>query len=442
MIQNSAPMTEAAPQAFLPARRAPLLYFGFAHACLLVALGTLALRADELGGFYYHPRLIAVVHLVTLGFITSAILGALYLVCPLAFRLPLPERRIDLAASLTWMLGVSGIASHFWLESYTGMAWSGALALATPLWLGGRVLAGLRHAPVPLEARLPVALAILNFYLAAGLGVMLGIHKHQPFLPFTQLDGVHSHVHLAALGFATLTVVGVGYRMLPMVLPAAMPRGPLALASGLVLEVGALGLGFAFLFAKPLVPAFALVTLAGLGLFFSRVAYMLRNRRPAPSERPRPDWAVLHAISALGCLAITAGIGLALAWLQQSDATLQLVFAYGVVGFLGFFCQLVVGVEARLVPLAAWLQGFATGGYREMPASLHHTPSRGGAAATFALWTLGVPSLALGLALDRPAWTSSGAFALALAVLIVSVSGTRTLLRLRVPPAGGRAAAV
>jgi hypothetical protein len=77
-----------------------------------------------------------------------------------------------------------------------------------------------------------------------------------------------------------------------------------------------------------------------------------------------------------------------------------------------------------------------------MPASLHRTPSRAGAAATFALWTLGVPSLAFGLALDRPAWTSSGASALALAVLIVSVSGTRTLLRLRVPPAGGRAAAV
>ena len=118
------------------------------------------------------------------------------------------------------------------------MAWSGALALATPLWLGGRVLKGLRHAPVPLEARLPVALAILNFYVAAGLGVMLGIHKHQPFLPFTQLDGVHAHVHLAAVGFAALLVVGVGYRVLPMVLPAAMPRGPLALASGLVLPGG------------------------------------------------------------------------------------------------------------------------------------------------------------------------------------------------------------
>src|SRR5512134_3433647 len=106
-------MSDAAPpQAFLPARRAPLLYLGFAHACLFAAMATLALRADELGGFYYHPRLIAVVHLVTLGFVTSAILGALYLVCPLALRLPLPESRTDLVACLSWIVGASGIASH------------------------------------------------------------------------------------------------------------------------------------------------------------------------------------------------------------------------------------------------------------------------------------------------------------------------------------------
>src|SRR5512145_1114605 len=126
----------APPQAFLPARRTPLLYFAFAHACLFAAVAALALRADVLGGFYYHPRLIAVVHLVTLGFITSSILGALYLVAPLALRMPLPERRLDVALAISWMVGVSGVASHFWLERYPGMAWSGAMALASAAWVG------------------------------------------------------------------------------------------------------------------------------------------------------------------------------------------------------------------------------------------------------------------------------------------------------------------
>jgi hypothetical protein len=419
------------PTAFLPARRAPLVYFGFAHACLVTALAALALRPGELGGFYYHPRLIAVVHLVTLGFLTSAILGALYLVCPLAFRLPLPEGRADLVAAVSWAVAVSGIASHFWLESYSGMAWAGAIALLTPFWVGGRVLAGLRHAPVPIEARLPVGLAILNLYLAGGLGVMLGVNKHHPFLPFSQLDAVHAHLHLGAVGFATLMVVGAGYRMLPMVLPAAMPGGRLALWSGLALEAGTLGLAAALLFWKPLVPTFAVLTLAGLGLFASRVAFMLQNRRPAPAERPRPDWPLAHVLQALGYLVIAGGLGLYLAVAAPSDHTLRAAFAYGVCGLIGFLCQLVVGIESRLLPLSAWLQSFAAGGYQALPPSLHTAWPRAAAVTAVVLWSLGVPCLVAGLSLDRTAWTTIGAGALAAAVLLVAGSAARARHRLR-----------
>ena len=184
--------------------------------------------------------------------------------------------------------------------------------------------------------------------------------------------------------------------------------------------------------AKPLLVPFAVVTLMGLLLFFSRVAFMLRNRRPAPSARPRPDWAVLHALSAIACLAVTWALGLLLAFLPQSDVTLRLAFVYGVFALVGFFSQLVIGVEARLVPLAAWLQGFAEGGYKELPAPVHGAWPQAAGAATFALWTAGVPSLALGLALDRHLWTSAGAAALALAVLIVASFGARAVARLRV----------
>jgi hypothetical protein len=421
------------PTAYLPARRVPLVYLGFAHACLAVALVVLALRPGELGGFYYHPRLVALVHLVTLGFITSAILGALYLVCPLAFRLPLPERRLDLVAAVSWVVAVSGIASHFWLERYPGMAWAGAMALLTPLWVGGRVLLGLRRAPVPLEARLPVALAMLNLYLTAGLGVLLGVNKHDPFLPFSQLDAVHAHLHLGAVGFATLMVVGTGYRMLPMVLPAAMAGGRLALASGLVVEAGVLGLTAALLVSKPLVPPFALLTLAGLALFGSRVAFMLRNRRPPPAERPRPDWPLLHVLQALAYLVVAGILGLVLAVSDPSDASLRTAFAYGVCGLVGFLCQLVIGVESRLLPLSAWLHAFADGGYQALPSSLHTAMPRRAAAGAVALWSAGVPSLAAGLALDRAAWVSIGAGALALGVLLVAGSAIRALRRLRAP---------
>jgi hypothetical protein len=414
----------------VPARRAPLLYLGFAHACLLLGLGLLAAR-PELGGFYYHPRLIAVVHLVTLGFLTSAILGSLYIVCPLALRLPLPEGPADAVAAVSWMIGVSGIASHFWLEGYSGVAWAGGLALLTPLWVGGRVLAGLRRAPVPLESRLPCGLAIGNLYAAGVLGVLLGIDKHAPFLPASHLAAVHAHLHLGAVGFATLMVVGVGYRILPMVLPAAMPTGRIALASGLAIEAGVLGLAGAIAWIPALVPAFALLIVAGVGLFLTRVVQMVRNRRPPPADRPRPDWPLGHVFQAVGYLAVSCALGLVLAFSEPSEATLRLVFAYGVCGLLGFLGHLVVGIESRIVPLAAWIRAYADTAYAVLPPSIHADRTHAVGWLPLALWTLGVPGLAAGLSFEATAATSLSAGGLAIAAAVVLASGTLAVRALR-----------
>ena len=78
-----------ARRVLLPPRGIPLLYFGFAHLSLALALAVLLARPDLPAGFFHHPRMIAIVHLVTPGWITSSILGAFYIVGPLALRLPL-----------------------------------------------------------------------------------------------------------------------------------------------------------------------------------------------------------------------------------------------------------------------------------------------------------------------------------------------------------------
>jgi cbb3-type cytochrome oxidase subunit 1 len=40
------------------------------------------------------------------------------------------------------------------------------------------------------------------------------------------LANVFAYAHLAAVGWVSLMVVGVAYRLLPMVLPSELRRGP------------------------------------------------------------------------------------------------------------------------------------------------------------------------------------------------------------------------
>ena len=408
------------PAAFLPARWPPLLYFGFAHGCLATAFAVAAWRPAEIAGFYYHPRLIALVHLVTLGWVSSSILGALYLVGPLTFRISLPGSWRDHAAFAVWAIAVSGVAAHFWLGTLVGVAWAGALALAPMVFVVGRVLRRLPRAPVPLEARLPVMCAMVNMLAAALLGIGLGVNKTHPFLPVSQLDAVIAHAHLAGLGWGAMMVMGAGYRLLPMMLPAALPGGRGPIAATVLTEIGVwLLVGTRLAAAGPRASAAAaMISAAGVALFLGQVLWMLRHPRPAPTAQPRPDPGVAHALQAVFWLAVSTAIGVWLAIAPPSEATLAGALAYGVVALVGFLAQMVVGVAARLLPLYAWLWGFYDREHKDSPPSPHAALSRPAQMAALGLWTAGVPGLAAGLALDRHAWISASAAALAVAVAL------------------------
>lgn len=420
------------PLAYLPARWPPLLYFGFAHVCLALALAVAAARPAAIAGFYYHPRLIALVHLVTLGWVSSSILGALYLVGPLTFRIVLPGSWRDFVAFAVWAVAVSGVAAHFWLDTLAGVAWAGLMALIAMIFVGGRVLRRLPSAPVPIEARLPVMCAVINVLLAALLGVALGVNKAHPFLAVSQLDGVLAHAHLAGLGWGVMMVMGAGYRLLPMMLPSAVPRGAGPITSTVLTQLGAWLLVMGRLAATPpaILAVAALTSAAGVALFLIQVVWMLRHPRPAPAAQPRPDLGVAHVLQALVWLAVSTAVGLWLALAPASDATLTAAMAYGVLALVGFLAQIVVGVSARLVPLYAWLWGFADRAHQSSPPSLHHALSRPIQMVTLALWTAGVPLLAVALARDQHAWISVGAAALSVAVLLGGANLTLGVWRL------------
>lgn len=428
----------AQPSEFLPSRRLPLLYFGFAHACLALALATLAFAPARVAGFYYQPRAFAVVHLITLGFVSGSILGALHLVAPLAFRLRLPVHKSDHAVFACFAIGTLGMASHFWIDRPLGMLWAAPLAVLGLAHVGGRVLVGLRGAPLPAAVKLHVALACANVLLAGALGFFLGLNKLHPLASVPPFAGVIAHAHLAAVGWATMMVMGAGYRLLPMFLPSAMPGGAWAWATGIVTEVGLVGFVLVALRAGVASRGFAALIAAGVLLFLAWVVWMLRHPRPAPKRLPRPDVGIAHALFGMLCLLACVGLGLFLAWAEPSQTTLQLAKVYAALGLVGFLAQMVVGILNRLLPMSAWLWSFAEGGYRELPPSQYALPALGLQRAGFLLWLSGLPLLCAGLFAESDRLVGAGALLLLLATLGNAVNGMLALRRAhtRTPPPG------
>jgi hypothetical protein len=421
----------------VPPRLLPALYFGVAHAALLLAFAAVAADPRGVSGFFYHSRMLAIVHLVTLGWITASILGSLYVVGPIAFRVRFPATWVDYTAFALVVFGIIGMVAHFWINEYGGMAWSAATVGAGILMVGVAIVRRLRTANVPGAVAVHITFAFVNVLGAATMGILIGFDKVYHFLPGFVLANVFAHAHLAAIGWASMMVAGVGYRLLPMILPSAMPSAPRLWISAVCLQTGVSGLFVALLLRSALVWVFALTIIAGFAAFLCNVVRMLRHPRPRPAAVRTPDPAVWHAASAFVCLIVASGLGLWLTLAPPSESSLRVAMAYGVVGLVGFLAQMVIGMEGRLLSLFAWYWGFANTGFKGPVVSPHVMAWRGGQEIVFVLWLFGVPALAGGLAFDAVPFVRAAAWCLLLATTVDSANVVRILRHafIRVEPA-------
>jgi len=413
-----------------PPRTLPVVYFAFAHVALLTAFFLVATRPYAIAGFFYHPRMFAVVHLITLGWITGTILGATYVVGPMALRTPIPTGRIDAVACGAYVLGVIGVIAHFWIETYWGVATAGLFVLPALVCVSVRTWRALGRGGAPRPVQWHIRAAFFNLLLAAAFGVALAINKKSSFLAGNQMQNVFAHVHVAGVGWATMVFCGVGYRFLAMLFPASPPGDKPVWVSLILFETGVLGLAATLPMQSDWARLFALVTAAAVAFFLGVIAWMLRHPRPAPKKLKRPDFGMVQTLLALLYLAVATGVGLFLVFSREWQLPWMMV--YGVCGLVGFLAQVVLGVGMRLFPAFAFREAHVARMFGGAPGGRHPTsPFEMGRRTlqlvALVLWTPGVPLLAAGLALDHEPTLVAGAWALLLATLAVTVNNVLVL---------------
>jgi hypothetical protein len=254
------------------------------------------------------------------------------------------------------------------------------------------------------RVKLHYRLAFCNVVAAGGLGMLLGLRRlvPLPFLTAGPLDNLYAHAHLAALGWATMTVFGSAYRLLPMMLPSAPPPPAITAGSAVLLEVSVAGLVTSFVAGLGGIGAFAAIGAAAVLWFLGVAGWMLRHRRRPGPALPRFDPTRANALQAIGYLTLTTALGVALAMAPRSDDTLRLAKVYAACGLLGFMGTMILGVAGRHVPVLIWTHRLRQAG--ELPSlSPYRLRRRSIDALELGAWSLGVPLLALGLWSEEPA---------------------------------------
>ena len=321
----------------------------FAAALVFFVVGTLGLAyvaSDLASGVFFLPRVIAVVHLFTLGWIVTSIFGALCQFLPVAVGRGL---RWPAAAHASFAAHVVGVTAFV-----AGVA-SGRPAL---VHVGA---CGLAAGFVVFATNLAATLAAvrergLTWWALAGAAVFLVVTPAYGVVLALNLDGgalvgasrftvVAVHAHVAIVGFVLMVVVGVAHRLLPMFL---LSHGASERAAWVAI---ALLFSGAALLAIPIggdlrVASAGALASAGVIAFLIQAATFFRHRR-----RRAIDPGMRLAAAGLGGLALAVLI--APVALSRGLSDLQLVTTYFAV-LLGAISLFVAGHYYKIVPFLVW----------------------------------------------------------------------------------------
>ena len=344
-----------------------LAYFACALVALMLALGLIALGygypADDLAA----PRTLILVHLVSIGWLSTLMLGALFQFLPVLVGRDLVGAALAPLVLFAILAGLACLVCGFGsLEGWPGISGEmlpvgGALLLAGFALAAGVLLATLLQG---VDLNLPagfIALALLGLLMTALLGETLASTLAGlvggAFSVAMITDGLPLHASLGLGGWLTLAAIGVSYRLVSMFLVAPERTGPrprivlwLACAglAGLCLAVAWL-----LLFNQvwwPLPTLSGLLALAVVAAYLADMVALYRTRRRASLELH-----MLAAIGAFAMLAIGAVALIAARWLDQDHlwAAALYMLALGWLGGLG------LSMLYKIVPFLTWLECFA-----------------------------------------------------------------------------------
>jgi len=411
------------PAAGAPAATLPLRYMVAASvAFVLAAAGTVWLAAP-LAGHYYQPRVVALVHTVTLGWITLTIMGASYQLIPVVLERPIWSERLARWQFVILAAGIAGMIAHFYIGTWPGLALAAGVVAAGAACHLINALASLCGVKVwSFTARL-LAVALAGLALTVLFGLGLAADRIWKFLPGGFFPTLHAHFHLALLGWVAPMVMGVGARVYPMFLLARDPEGwPGRLQLwGLSLGGAAVVLG---LLAVPvlLIPGALGVAAAGAG-HLAWVSEMAASRK-----RPALDWGLRCALTGTAFLIPAGAMGLGFAFGLLGGPRLAL--AYGVLALGGWVSLTIVGMLFKIIPFLVWYRIYGPLVGKAPVPTLAQLSWPLGEALTYGLLAVGVAALAVAVGIGDPLWVGTAGTVVTLGALGFALSLGRVLRHL------------
>ncbi|MDO9227796.1 MAG: hypothetical protein Q8M09_03615 [Pseudomonadota bacterium] len=319
----------------------------------LFAAGLVAALRPEWAATSQAPVTLALTHLVTLGFLGMAMLGAMSQMLPVVAGAPLPSPRgVAWVSHIGLLLGTPLLALGLERgESALLSAGSSLIGLGLLVFLGAAGLALMRAPASDTTRAMRLAAFTLGITLCLGLGLaswLIGLWS-----PAAPVDWLAGHVLWGLGGWIGVLVMGSAWQVVPML--QLTPPYPLWLTRWLWRGM-LIGLPLATLVPAPWHGAGLLLVALALLAFAIATLYLQSRRKRKLSDTTLDFWR-------LGMASLIAAVPLALAHALYGLPDAWVLLA-GLLFLVGFAASVVSGMLYKILPFLAWFHLQARRGFK------------------------------------------------------------------------------
>lgn len=309
-------------------------------------------------GHYFHPKVLAITHITTLGWISFIIIGSLYQLVPVISNQKIYSPGISLITFLCISIGTILLAFCFWTfdAGFLMQTAAGLLFVGVTLFLINILLTvrGSEEKNIEMDF---IQASIFWFWLTAFIGALLAFNFKFVFLPKEHLYYLKIHAHIGLIGWFLCLIIGVSSKLIPMFLLSGKLNTSYLSYCYYLINFSLLGFIVDALFLNGLERAaiYGIIILSGTILFLYFIFNAFKTR-----ARKKIDINLKHTSISFFFIAITIILWGILKFKLTSDKQIELQISSAIVFSLlfGFITLLILGQTFKNLAFIVWLKKY------------------------------------------------------------------------------------
>ena len=308
-------------------------------------------------GHYFHPKLLAITHITTLGWISLVIIGSLYQLAPVISNSNLFSLKLAQISYFLLVIGTIMLAYCFWQFNvgYLIQIASFVLFIGISLFATNIFLTTYKSEEKNIESDFLVS-SVIWLCMTGFLGTLLAFNFRYTFLPKEHLYFLKIHAHIGIVGWFLCLIIGVASKLVPMFLISGKLNKTRLNYGYYLLNIGLLGFTIDSIFFNGINRAFIYIVpfIISLVLFLMYIKEAFQNRL-----KRNLDIGLKHTFISFILIIIPVGIWIILKTVitdEKLKTQLSIALTFSIL--FGFISLLILGQTFKNLAFISWLKNY------------------------------------------------------------------------------------